>query len=257
MKETEHSRDVTPVEGVDPTSSSSVEEERVSIESQLVQAESCKNRGNVEFQKGKTLAKHTAGKNLITDACLQYVEGINVLKNLDASISCLQKKNEVSTAVSAVQSRDIIATTRLLSRANTVRSALFLNLAACNLLLDEWNAAMACCDEVIDRCRDVVAMVSPSVDDTDTKVVPRNQQAELATIAEGDGDEERHRNVNMAAKALYRRSTARVGIRDLSGAHDDLILAQRLRPGDVPIRRELKRVGKMLADEEARAKLRK
>ncbi|CAM9341230.1 unnamed protein product [Ascophyllum nodosum] len=61
----------------------------------------------------------------------------------------------------------------------------------------------------------------------------------------------------MAAKALYRRSSARVGEGDLGLGREDLSTALKLKPGDANIRRELKKVEKHLAEEKAKAKLKR
>lgn len=66
--------------------------------------------------------------------------------------------------------------------------------------------------------------------------------------------------LDVAAKALYRRSTARVGMggdQEVLAARDDLRLAVKLKPGDGNVRRELKKVDKMVADAEARENLRR
>lgn len=65
---------------------------------------------------------------------------------------------------------------------------------------------------------------------------------------------------DVAAKALYRRSMARVGKGGDVGvlaARGDLRLALTLKPGDVNVRRELKKVEKMVADARARDNLRR
>lgn len=65
---------------------------------------------------------------------------------------------------------------------------------------------------------------------------------------------------DVAAKALYRRSMARVGKGgevEVLAARDDLCLALTLKPGDVNLRRELKKVEKMIADAQARENLRR
>lgn len=66
--------------------------------------------------------------------------------------------------------------------------------------------------------------------------------------------------LDVAAKALYRRSTARVGMggdQEVLAARDDLRLALKLKPGDGNVRRELKKVDKMVADAQVRENLRR
>lgn len=141
----------------------------------LLEVESLKNRGNVEFHKGKALAKHTAGKNILSEACLRYAEGIQALAKADTHLaehkqqqqelhtvgSCTNSSRRLNTdcpesdALLVVDGEGVLS--ELSSRADNLRSALYLNLAAVNLLLEEWAPALACCTHVIDGlCRDVI-----------------------------------------------------------------------------------------------------
>lgn len=226
------------------------------VSSLLDQAESCKNSGNGEFHKGKVLVKHTAGKNSLANACVLYAEGIQSLMEADKWLSENHKDINSVGDMGGEQSDQENAVARLRSRAEDLRPALFLNLAACNLLLEEWGPALACCSHVIDRCQDIIEGVASARDHAGEKIMPLPRASESGSITEG-GDRERSRKVDMTAKALYRKSVALVGTGDLSAARDDLLLARKLKPGDIHIRRELKKVEKSIADDEAKAKLRR
>ena len=186
-----------------------------SLEALVSEVESCKNRGNVEFYKGKALAKHTAGKNLLRDACILYAEGLQALAKADAHLlakrppgnrrgqhdhqqppppqqqqqqdpqkpekdqdlhasgpksSGTGEDNTVKAAptptptsekerpemeedrATASSGRNLTPAelAALARRADAVRPSLYLNLAACNLLLQEWAPAIACCTRVLE-----------------------------------------------------------------------------------------------------------
>ncbi|CBJ33139.1 nuclear distribution protein NUDC (predicted) [Ectocarpus siliculosus] len=176
---------------------SAAEEEPATTHALLAEAESCKDRGNVDFHKGKVLAKHTAGKNFLRDACVLYAEGLRVLGEADARLLAQRAQqqqqqqqqqrqeegndNRASAANTSDGSRSPTPsppvppprvqtqgnddqapvrppplqdreTASLSKRADTVRPSLYLNLAACNLLLREWTPAIACCTHVLDEC---------------------------------------------------------------------------------------------------------
>lgn len=237
----------------------------------LSEAESLKDRGNVEFQKGRVLAKHTAGKNLISDACLLYAEGLRALASVDEGLAKLvgqegeEEKEEAaveSDAASPQIRKDLEAVPTTLSalskRADSIRPSLYLNLAACNLLLREEAAAIACCTHVLERCGDgiaaAVAFADGGGDELSDSLLPVEGGLREG---ESDDDDDSRRCRELAAKALYRRSTARQGGGDYAAAREDLVRALRLKPGDASIRRELKKVGKKVADAEASEALRR
>lgn len=162
------------------------------VDELLSEVESCKGRGNVGFHKGRVMAKHTAGKNLLRDACIAYAEGLQALAKADARLLAEQSghqqqdgghddndeqqqqhqreeegeqrpENRDDSAVdnssgssgsgSSGSSRFSLSQLAALSeRADAVRPFLYLNLAACNLLLQEWAPAIACCTHVLDEC---------------------------------------------------------------------------------------------------------
>lgn len=237
----------------------------------LSEAESLKERGNVEFQKGRVLAKHTAGKNLISDACLLYAEGLRALASVDEGLAMLvgqEKEEEVvvvkeSDAPSPHTRKDLEQTIQttlsaLSRRADSIRPSLYLNLAACNLLLHEGAAAIACCTHVLERCGDGIAAAVAFADGgggelSDSLLPFEGREGE--TESESDSDSSRCRE--LAAKALYRRSTAREGGGDYVAAREDLVRALRLKPGDASIRRQLKKLDKKVADAEASEALRR
>lgn len=202
----------------------------VSLEALVSEAESCKSRGNVEFYKGKALVKHTAGKNLLRDACILYAEGLQALAQADArllaqggpdgqhahqppsqpqpqpeedqevqaggansNVTGIDNNAEATpTTPASTTSKDRATavedpatttataafgglpppsqlTAELLRRADAVRPSLYLNLAACNLLLQEWAPAIACCSRVLeDFC---AAEVETAADDAEEVVV--------------------------------------------------------------------------------------
>lgn len=216
----------------------------------LEEVERLKNKGNVEFHKGRTLVKHTAGKNLLSNACMLYVEAIQAFSKAEASIKRLKAHYTAAESQEGHPGDRINTTVSSLSkRSDTLRPSLFLNLAACNLLLNEWSAAIACCTEVLERCGAgiLAAVVSVAESTRDGSNTANVQEAE----SDGLWCKE------MAAKALYRRSSARVGEGDLGLAREDLILAKRLKPGDANIRRELKKVEKLIAELDAKERLRR
>ncbi|CAM9409243.1 unnamed protein product [Ectocarpus sp. 4 AP-2014] len=173
---------------------SAAEEEPATTHALLAEAESCKGRGNLNFHKGKVLAKHTAGKNFLRDACVLYAEGLRVLGEADARLLAQRAQQQQQqqrqeegndNQASATDTSDEIRslthsspvpppreqsqgndghapvlpptlqdreTASLSKRADTVRPSLYLNLAACNLLLREWTPAIACCTHVLDEC---------------------------------------------------------------------------------------------------------
>lgn len=237
----------------------------------LSEAESLKDRGNIEFQKGRVLAKHTAGKNLISDACLLYAEGLRALASVDEGLAKLvhqMKEEEEEEKEVAVESdppspqtpKDLetIPTTlsALSRRADLIRPSLYLNLAACNLLLREEAAAIACCTHVLERCGDGIAAAVACADGGGSGELS-DSSLPVERRREGESDDDSSRCRELAAKALYRRSTARQGSRDWVAAREDLVRALRLKPGDVSIRRELKKVDKKVADAQASEALRR
>ena len=234
------------------------------VDALLLEAESLKNKGNIEFQKGRVLAKHTAGKNLISDACLLYAEGLRALASADEGLAKLVGEEEEKVAVEidapSLQTRkDLQTIPKTLSafskRADSIRPSLYLNLAACNLLLHEEAAAIACCTHVLERCGDgiaaAVAFADGGGDELAESLLP------VEGLPEGESDDHSNRCREWAAKALYRRSTAREGGGDYVAAREDLIRALKLKPGDASIRRELKKVDKKVADAEAIEALRR
>ena len=234
----------------------------------LATVESLKNRGNVEFHKGKVLANHTAGKNFISDACILYAEALQTLAKVDACIARLPRDDDVATVSQpkiSEEYREKNAEERagLSNRADTLRPSLYLNLAACNLLLHEWAAAVACCTEVLELCGDGIIEAVASAAESSRYRCGSNGQKRAG--GNGHHNEPVISNGNntsmwcreMAAKALYRRSSARVGEGDLGLGREDLSTALKLKPGDANIRRELKKVEKHLAEEEAKAKLKR
>lgn len=356
----------------------------------LSEAESCKDRGNVEFYKGKVLAKHTAGKNLLRDACILYAEGLQALSKADARLAAERlvlaqetppDKDQPTDESDVTDSADVESTlseerlsepknappvsaaspaaaaatrsTRLSllaslsGRADGVRPSLYLNLAACNLLLQEWTPAIACCTHVLDECcgdalreietetaRDQGGMgagvgyvgsridgpsatrsasetkesaPAPAVTPTTTEKaaaagsdhptapataadvaapvsVARTKQQEdkgesggkntsKSVLSSGEGvasganlgpyqtEEEaaagRSKRREIAAKSLYRRAAAQVGGGDFAAAREDLVRALRLKPRDVAIGRELRKVEKKLAEDLAKESLRR
>lgn len=243
----------------------------------LSQVEGCKNRGNIEFQKGKALAKHTAGKNLLSDACILYAEGIHALTKADACLSRLQSQqlsgessssdlNRASTHSIEDETTDngvlldetmdngVLHTllASLSKRADMVRPSLYLNLAACNLILHEWVAAMSCCTYVIERCgKGIENAVAES------KVPVQKEPSSGSRHSQAGLEFQTCRHREIAAKALYRRSAANLGSGDTLAAKEDLVRALRLKPGDALISRELKKVVKMLTDANAKERLRR
>ncbi|CAN0381799.1 unnamed protein product, partial [Ectocarpus sp. 12 AP-2014] len=365
---------------------SAAEEEPATTHALLAEAESCKDRGNVDFHKGKVLAKHTAGKNFLRDACVLYAEGLRVLGEADARLLAQRAQQQqkqkqqreegngnrasaantcdgsrIPTPSSPVpppreqlQGNDDQAPVRsptlqeretasLSKRADTVRPSLYLNLAACNLLLREWTPAIACCTHVLDECcgdalREIEAGIEgtgkeardgvPGATQGDRRAAPaasndsadttragsatgtstgdaadaaaaptgtgappdkgQQQQKEgqsgeiygehQGTTAPGRGadreaepradppqeesgekerEAEKTRCREVAAKCLYRRAAALAGGGDVAAAREDLVRAQRLKPRDAAISRELKKAEKQLAENEARESLRR
>ena len=231
----------------------------------LSEAESLKNRGNIEFQKGRVLAKHTAGKNLISDACLLYAEGLRALASVDEGLAKLmgQEVEEVAvesdqpTSPQAQQDLETIPATfsALSDRADSIRPTLYLNLAACNLLLNEKAAAIACCTHVLEQCGGGIAAAVAFAEKDGGGGGELSDSLLPVDGRENDTDGDRCRE--LAAKALYRRSAAREGVGDYVAAREDLVRALRLKPGDASIRRELKKVSKKVADAEASEALRR
>lgn len=248
------------------------------LEALLSHAESRKDSGNIEFHKGKVLVKHTAGKNYLSDACLLYAEGIDALTKADECLIRLQSQQEENSEEGSgslsdlnpsstqypqrkTSSRDNGGLGALLAslstRADTLRSSLYLNLAACSLVLHDWAPAMACCTYVIERCGEGIT------DAVAASKVP--VQEEPASSGDRDNDQvaglelESHTRSNreIAAKALYRRSAANAGSGDVLAAKEDLVRALRLKPGDALIFRELKKATKVVADADAKERLRK
>lgn len=245
------------------------------VDSFLSEAESRKDRGNIEFQKGRVLAKHTAGKTILCDACVLYAEGIQALGKADSLLAQLVHQQEelpvnTSPAFSEISQETGVTTTgtqttlaALSKRAGTIRPSLYLNLAACNLIFEEWPAAVACCTFVLEQCgEEILAVVTTSSTDNknaDSSVPVRDpeqnglQGAETEHPRENDASQSR----KIVTKALYRRSAAHMGSGDLVAAREDLIRGLRVKPGDVSFRRELKKVEKKLADIETRESLRR
>ncbi|CAM9758674.1 unnamed protein product, partial [Scytosiphon promiscuus] len=200
-------------------------ERPATVDHLLSEAEGYKDRGNVEFYKGKVLAKHTAGKNLLRDACILYAEGLQALAKADAQLAAdrillsqptLQaeedqqrfrsgaadnldeeatpsqeqlaekEKSDLASATSpapgvASGSTRLPRLASLSSRADKVRPSLYLNLAACNLLLQEWTPAIACCTHVLDECCGDALRV------LETGTAPRGQGEAGAAAAGGGG----------------------------------------------------------------------
>lgn len=236
------------------------------VDTFLSEAERLKNRGNIEFQKGRVLAKHTAGKNLISDACLLYAEGLRALASVDEGLAKLVGQEEEEVAVDSDQPSSpqtqqdpetIPATLSALSeRADLIRPTLYLNLAACNLILNEKAAAIACCTHVLERCGGGIAAAAAFAEE-DGGGSGELSDSLLPVEGQEIDDTDSSRCRELAAKALYRRSTARELGGDYVAAREDLVRALRLKPGDASIRRELKKVGKKVADAEASEALRR
>ncbi|CAM9259973.1 unnamed protein product, partial [Phaeothamnion confervicola] len=149
-----------------------------------------KDAGNSQFYQGRMLAKHTAGRNALSDSCMEYAMGLQELAKADAMIKRLRwleaqspqdqpqggredgegdhpaKGNDRSDAMDAAATQpdgstvlnaesDAAAEPTLAEveqTADAVRPALYLNLAATNLLLEEWTPALACCQQVLEVC---------------------------------------------------------------------------------------------------------
>lgn len=241
----------------------SCSEERAA--SLLSEVETCKDKGNIEFHKGRVLAKHTAGKDSISEACIFYAEGIQALAKADACLAGLGRHTDPGPTSPGEEGAGVSSNLR--KRADTIRPSLYLNLAACNLLLSEWTAAIACCTHVLEGCGDAIQAAaalaeSSAVEAAADSLLPV-RSADQGNARDGDADDagagggESARCREVAAKALYRRSSARVGEGDYVAAREDLVRALRLKPGDVNVRRELKKVEKALADAEAKERLRR
>lgn len=257
----------SPAIGKNEDAENSCTEEAAS--SLLSAVESCKDRGNIEFHKGRALAKHTAGKSLLSDACMLYAEGIQALAKADAILARLGHQGAGVDPVSSSSriSKDetgVGTLAALCERADTVRPSLYLNLAMCNVLLQEWTAAIACCTHVLERCGDAIAAAAADSAAGGYKAGSSTQAVkdhEDTGRGDNQGDEEtdreRARCRDVAAKALYRRSVAREGEGDVVAAREDLLGALRLKPDDVNVRRTLKKIEKKLADSYARERLRR
>lgn len=219
------------------------------VDALLSEIEAYKRRGNVEFNRGSFLAKHTAGKNILSDACILYAEGVEALSRVDAFLARLKSESLSSTLSTSDETEQRPTLAALFVRADAVRPSLYLNLAACNLLLHEWDAAIACCTHVLEKCGDaIIAAVAYSAEGG-------GRAGRTLSVHGIDGETSKSREI--AAKAFYRRSTALVGCGDFLGAREDLVRALRLKPEDVSIRRGFDRVHKRLADADARESFRR
>ncbi|CAM9903104.1 unnamed protein product [Discosporangium mesarthrocarpum] len=210
----------------------------------LSEAKDIKEKGNLDFVRGKTLSKHTAGRNFLSDACLKYAEGIQKIGRVNKCLDLL--------AGSWSNSEE----KELREQGVRVLSSLYLNLSACNLLLQESDPAIACCTHVLE----LYAQAFPTAAATAKKAVRTTSANEgpTATVENGltnPGHDEQYFAVT--AKALYRRSQAYSVKGRTLDAREDLCQALRLKPGDANIRRELRKVEKVIAREEAEELLRR
>lgn len=175
-------------------------EEEAAAEALLRNVESLKDKGNIEFHKGRALAKHTAGKNILSDVCLCYAEGIQALAKVDAHLTQLRKRDSSRSTTDAVRQSGNSSSgnssshatccpeenaggtaAEMSSRADTLRSALYLNLAAVNLLMEEWTPALACCTHVIEGlCQDVIARAKTAERATPVPVGPGSRRCARA-----------------------------------------------------------------------------
>ena len=95
-------------------------------------AEALKAEGNAQYKRGVMLAKHTAGKNSLAEACKKYAHALSTLHDWrDAAVG--GKKEEDSNS----------------KRLTELLIAIYLNLGLCSLALNSFDTAINCCDEAI------------------------------------------------------------------------------------------------------------
>ncbi|CAM9997345.1 unnamed protein product, partial [Choristocarpus tenellus] len=220
-------------------------EEEVSLDnakSMFGEAEVLKERGNKEFLKGKALVKHTAGKNFLSDACLCYAEG---LQKVARGKECLDRLQRCS---------DDEFDQSLHNQGSTIEIALYLNLAACNLLLSEWDPALACCTQVLGLVVEATPD-STSVEALEETGVPETGKVTPDKVLNDMVIDDQQKFV--AAKALYRRSQAYVGKGNVFEARSDLLHAQKLKSGDANICGELQKVNNIIKNAEAAENLKR
>jgi hypothetical protein len=92
------------------------------LQRKLAEAENAKLAGNDCFKRGQLLAKHTAGKQNLTQSCVHYTKALEILDKLDM-------KEEPAVI--------------------DLRASVFLNLAMVSLKFESWDTVINCCNEVL------------------------------------------------------------------------------------------------------------
>jgi trimeric autotransporter adhesin len=198
------------------------------LASKIAAVASCKAAGNADYTRGKLMKAHTAGKKALQDSCINYAMALQHL----AAAQEQAAEELVDEAASAT-----------LAQLDELQVPLYLNLAAGNLLMEEWDPALACCTQVLQQCNASIAAayeaVSSAADSAAASAVAALSEAEATQVC----------------KALYRRSQAHQGKSELSLAREDLIVALRVRPADAALRQQLRAVNKILREEAAQLAL--
>ncbi|CAM9621167.1 unnamed protein product [Chrysoparadoxa australica] len=192
--------------------------------------------GNKQLQQGRLLAQHTAGKNALRDACLSYATGLQVLhRAVEGAQVAEMQVGEDDEALGAAY-RDM----------EDLELAMYLNLAATNLAMSEWDAAINCCTQVLTGTQEGI-----------TRVAEATLEGEGVIDLSGGDDADGEAIVTAACKALYRRAVGRAGKQEYGEAKSDLARALRLRPNDKQIRGELCKVKATMEAQEAKEQLAK
>jgi hypothetical protein len=198
------------------------------LASKIAAVASCKAAGNADYTRGKLMKAHTAGKKALQDSCINYAMALQHL----AAAQEQAAEELVDEAASAT-----------LAQLDELQVPLYLNLAAVNLLMEEWDPALACCTQVLQQCNPSIAAAyeaaSSAADSEAASVVAALSETESTQVC----------------KALYRRSQAHQGKSELSAAREDLIVALRVRPADAALRQQLRAVNKILREEAAQLAL--
>jgi hypothetical protein len=198
------------------------------LASKIAAVASCKAAGNADYTRGKLMKAHTAGKKALQDSCINYAMALQHL-------AAAQEQ-------AAEELVDEAASTTL-AQLDELQVPLYLNLAAVNLLMEEWDPALACCTQVLQRCSASIAAAYESASSADIDAA----SAAVDALSETEATQ--------VCKALYRRSQAHQGKHELSAAREDLLVALRVQPADAALRQQLRAVNKILREEAAQLAL--
>jgi tetratricopeptide (TPR) repeat protein len=124
----------------------------------LSKAEKSKIAGNLELVKGKALIQHTAGKNLIADACQHYLAALGSLNQVEQHLMNNSFSGEGNTGTSSSNSENNTEST-LLEQWTSLSISVYLNLSLAGLLCEDYNSGLRSAEKALSLdCKNTKAL---------------------------------------------------------------------------------------------------